>query len=154
MLLRGNPSLPPAAGRFVLQDAVPKRTNVTRPTARIASWISRGNSSPPKPSFLDSSGKDNPPPRNPRTENSLSVSPVSRPPPSLSPRRGSRSSRIQELFLLAPIGPERSSPAWETVVLRLLENPRGTGKRGENRTRIGVLENRSAAEVPFRWFKL
>lgn len=54
MLLRGNPGLPSARWRwrrqrFVLQGApVPKRTDVTRPTARIASWISRGNSSPLK----------------------------------------------------------------------------------------------------------
>lgn len=43
-----------------------------------------------EPSFLDSLGKDNPLPRNPRTENSLSVSPPHLPsvPTPFAPRRG------------------------------------------------------------------
>ena len=120
MLLRGNPACHRRRDDFVLQDApVPKRNgcNALYGQDRVVNLV--GQFVPTRePSFLDSSGKDNPPPRNPRTENSLSVSP---PPPThsspLSPRRDSRSSScIQELFLLAPIGPARASSLLEKLL--------------------------------------
>jgi len=77
MLLRGNPACHRRRDDFVLQDApVPKRNGCNAPYGqdRVVNLV--GQFVPTRePSFLDSSGKDNPPPRNPRTENSLSVSP-------------------------------------------------------------------------------
>lgn len=130
MLLRDNPSLPPTAGRFVLQDApVPKRNGCNAPYGqdRVVNLV--GQFVPTRePSFLDSSGKDNPPPQNPRTENSLSVS--LHLPPVLHPfrRTGVRvPPASKSYFLLAPIGPARQFTARETVVLRLSKDPHGAG---------------------------
>lgn len=158
MLLRGNPNLPLTVGWFVLQDApVPKHTDVMRPTARIAPWISRGNSSP-----LESWASWIPWERITRCHGipARKIPYLYRPPPARRHpfrRAAVRVPPVSKSYFSSLLSGQRSvhrsrnccpSPS------RRSSRRRHAAKRGENRMRTGVLEIRSAVEVPFRWFKL
>lgn len=124
MLLRGNPSLPPAAGRFVLQDApVPKH-----PTARIAPWISRGTSSP-----LGNRASWIPWERITRRYGipARKIPYLYRPPPARLPPFRRAAVRVppasRSYFSPRSYRASVQFTARETVVLRLPEDPRGAG---------------------------